>query len=508
MLRSRHLIDKLRSGLFKTRLVAHIAVALNVLLTLYAAQDSPWQVQAAIAAAACVGLMLSTLRAAESLRADGTAAGCLLVLVAAQMLLLPDRVWPQLNALLTLNILSTLKLWQLPALGTVWIDACHLGADAVRNMQGLPMPHEPLFVHLLATTAVGGWLAFTTRQRRITEHALQEIDFLIHAMGKDEKIRLGMRVLRADYPTGKRLMHLLQRMEEVVGALFAAMRDVQSASGTLAKSGTELNARTDQTASELREAAMCLEQINVIVQASARVSTEARGLSTEATNKAHRGSEVIGQVVQTMQWINESSEKITSIVGAIDGIAFQTTLLALNAAIEAARAGTHGKGFSVVAAEVRGLALRTSEAAKEIKTLIRDSLSRVQEGTDLAHLAGDAMDEVVAAVARVSHSFENFTIDSCEHALGISSVTQSIKDLDSVTRQNAIIADSAHRVGTHLSEMACCIDTVLSSFNLGDIPTPMNWTTQATPPDLELPLEPSAKPEARPEPSVSTVEFF
>jgi methyl-accepting chemotaxis protein len=190
-------------------------------------------------------------------------------------------------------------------------------------------------------------------------------------------------------------------------------------------------------------------------------------MAQRASDLATEGGEIFEQVIAKMGAIDSASRQITDIVSVIDGIAFQTNILALNAAVEAARAGEHGRGFSVVAAEVRNLALRASESAREVKQLIGHTVDTVESGTTLVNAAGQTMKDVVGAVRQVGTVFESLSADTSEHAAGIDAVTQSVKELDEVTRQNVAVAERANDIAVQLHEHAERLTRVLSSFQLG-----------------------------------------
>lgn len=294
-----------------------------------------------------------------------------------------------------------------------------------------------------------------------------EIDFLIRAMGFDGPIRLNLDVLRADSAVGQRLKHVQQRMVSAIRQVQQSIHGVQHASEVLREGSAELSERTHSTAAGLRDAALCLEQINVIVQSSAQASMEARTMAAHATTLAHHGGEQVSEVVGTMQAISHASGKITDIISVIDGIAFQTNILALNAAVEAARAGEQGRGFAVVAAEVRSLALRSSDAAREIKSLISESIQTVEAGVAQVNRTGRTMEEIVQAVSRVGEVFDQLSADSHEHAGGIDVVTQSVKELDQVTQQNIAVAGRSSSIAAELMAHAEQMSGVLSAFKVG-----------------------------------------
>jgi methyl-accepting chemotaxis protein len=329
--------------------------------------------------------------------------------------------------------------------------------------------HLDTAVVLCALAMNTTYLAYVAISKERHEAERFELDFLIRAMGADGPIRLNLDVLRADSAVGKRLKHVQQRMADAIRQVRRSIDGVQQASGVLQQGSTELSNRTLSTASGLRDAAMCLEQINVIVQTSAQASLEARTMASKATDLANTGGVQVQELVATMQAIAQSSNRITDIIAVIDGIAFQTNILALNAAVEAARAGEQGRGFAVVAAEVRSLALRSSEAAREIKTLIGQSLQTVEAGVSQVNLTGETMGSIVDAVRRVGEVFERLSADSHEHAGGIDVVTQSVKELDQVTQQNIAVAEASSQIAQELMEHARQMSDVLSAFKLGGV---------------------------------------
>ena len=192
----------------------------------------------------------------------------------------------------------------------------------------------------------------------------------------------------------------------------------------------------------------------------------ANQLAQGASNVAMQGGEVVGQVVTTMQEINESSRKIGDIIGVIDGIAFQTNILALNAAVEAARAGEQGRGFAVVAGEVRSLAQRSAEAAREIKSLIGSSVDKVESGAQLVHSAGSTMDEIVASVQRVSDIIGEITAAAGEQNGGIRQVNQAVTQLDQMTQQNAALVEQSAAAAESLREQAMTLNSAVGAFQV------------------------------------------
>ena len=209
-----------------------------------------------------------------------------------------------------------------------------------------------------------------------------------------------------------------------------------------------------------------MEELTSTVKQNADNARQANQLAVSASGVAVKGGSVVSQVVGTMGAINASSRKIVDIIGVIDGIAFQTNILALNAAVEAARAGEQGRGFAVVAAEVRNLAQRSAAAAKEIKTLIGDSVDKVEEGSKQVAEAGKTMDEIVDSVKRVTDIMAEITAASQEQTQGIEQINQAITQMDQVTQQNAALVEEAAAAASSLQEQASGLSQVVSAFKL------------------------------------------
>ena len=210
-----------------------------------------------------------------------------------------------------------------------------------------------------------------------------------------------------------------------------------------------------------------MEQLSVTVRQNADSASQANQLALGATKVARQGGEVVGQVVQTMKGINDSSKRIADIIGVIDGIAFQTNILALNAAVEAARAGAQGRGFAVVATEVRSLAQRSAEAAKEIKGLIHASVERVAQGTALVDRAGTTMAEVVGSIQRVTDIMAAISTASAEQSAGVAQVGEAVSQMDQVTQQNAALVEQSAAAAESLRQQALQLVQVVAVFKLG-----------------------------------------
>ena len=253
---------------------------------------------------------------------------------------------------------------------------------------------------------------------------------------------------------------------KIVGEVRSGTDTIATASSQIAAGNMDLSSRTEQQASSLEETAASMEELTSTVKQNADNARQANQLAESASQVAVKGGSVVSQVVDTMSAINASSKKIVDIIGVIDGIAFQTNILALNAAVEAARAGEQGRGFAVVAAEVRNLAQRSAAAAKEIKTLIGDSVDKVEEGSKQVAEAGKTMDEIVGSVKRVTDIMAEITVASQEQTSGIEQINQAITQMDQVTQQNAALVEEAAAAAASLQEQASGLSQVVSVFKL------------------------------------------
>ncbi len=267
-----------------------------------------------------------------------------------------------------------------------------------------------------------------------------------------------------------RLLQALKTMNDnlvdLVGKVRMSTDQIATASSEIAAGNSDLSQRTEKQASSLEETASSMEELTSTVKQNADNARQANQLASGASEIAVKGGIVVGQVVQTMSSINESSKKIVDIISVIDGIAFQTNILALNAAVEAARAGEQGRGFAVVATEVRTLAQRSAAAAKEIKELINASVSKVADGTRLVDEAGATMDEIVSAVKRVTDIMSEISAASQEQSSGIEQVNQAVTQMDEVTQQNAALVEEATAAAESMQEQAQTLTHAVTVFKL------------------------------------------
>jgi methyl-accepting chemotaxis protein len=261
---------------------------------------------------------------------------------------------------------------------------------------------------------------------------------------------------------------MTNNLRQLVGEVAGGAHMVADTSAQIAQGNQDLSQRTEEQASTLEETASSMEELTSTVSLNAQNARQASQLAMNASDVARKGGQVVGQVVSTMAGISGSSRKIGDIIGVIDGIAFQTNILALNAAVEAARAGEQGRGFAVVAAEVRNLAQRSAAAAKEIKSLIGESVQKVDAGGKLVHDAGKTMDEIVASVKQVSDLIAEIAAASQEQDTGIQQVNTAVTQMDQVVQQNASLVEEAAAATESMKVQASSLLRMVARFKLGE----------------------------------------
>jgi methyl-accepting chemotaxis protein len=261
---------------------------------------------------------------------------------------------------------------------------------------------------------------------------------------------------------------LLDATMALITSIKSATLQVQSGAEEIARGNANLSQRTEQQASSLEETAASMEQMTSSVRQTSDNAGQANQLATAARQLAERGGEIVGAAVSAMGQINTSSRQIADIIGVIDEIAFQTNLLALNAAVEAARAGEQGRGFAVVASEVRNLAGRSASAAREIKTLIQDSVKKVEEGGRLVDESGKALEEIVNSVKKVTDVVAEIAAASREQSSGIDQVGKAVMQMDQVTQQNAALVEEAAAASQAIVEQTQTLNDQVARYDVGD----------------------------------------
>ena len=363
------------------------------------------------------------------------------------------------------RILPQEKLWraQLQSLQKS-IAADNAGAAASAKLAEATLT-TTLAVFALATIGVGslvGWRligSIRTPLAQATDFARRVADGDLSASVRtDRDDELGQ-LLQA-------LVDMQAKLRSLVGHIRNTAESIGTASREVAVGNQDLSERTEQTAGSLQQAASAMTQLTGNVRQSADAAAQANQLATSATDVARRGARAVSDVVATMTEINDSSRKISDIIGVIDGIAFQTNILALNAAVEAARAGEQGRGFAVVASEVRSLAQRSAGAAKEIKSLIGASVERVETGARQVTDAGATMREIESSVQRVTSIISEISSASAEQSSGIGQVSGSVQQLETMTQQNAALVEESAAAAQSLRDQAESLNTLVQAFRL------------------------------------------
>jgi methyl-accepting chemotaxis protein len=296
--------------------------------------------------------------------------------------------------------------------------------------------------------------------------ASRELEDIVRRLDVDGAVSLDVHALAVQSTLGRRLKDIVERMNSAMVQVQSSAASIRSASTEIAAGTLDLSHRTEQTAANLQSTASSMQTLTGTVQAAASSAVEATSLASSAARVAVSGGEVVSAVVKTMGEINDSSKKISEIIGVIDGIAFQTNILALNAAVEAARAGEQGRGFAVVAGEVRSLAQRCASAAREIKGLIGTSVDQVESGGKLVAAAGQRMTEIVGSVENVSRIIGEISTASSDQSVGIASVSKSVNQLETMTQQNAALVEQSSAAAESLRANAQVLTEVLEGFRL------------------------------------------
>jgi methyl-accepting chemotaxis protein len=302
-----------------------------------------------------------------------------------------------------------------------------------------------------------------------TSASLDAMQSVLHALAQGDLSRRIDADLRGVFGDMKASTNrTVDQIAATVGAIQTGAQAIDAAASQIAVGNQELSQRTEQQAASLEETASSMEELTSTVHQNADNARQANQLTISAAEVASQGGEVVGQVVHTMSGISESSRRIVDIIGVIDGIAFQTNILALNAAVEAARAGEQGRGFAVVASEVRSLAQRSATAAREIKTLIDDSVEQVGIGSQLVEQAGRTMQDIVSSVKQVAGLVADISQASQEQSAGIDLINQMITQVDEGTQQNAALVEEAAASARSLEQQSGHLVQTAAAFRLGN----------------------------------------
>ncbi|MFW9617713.1 methyl-accepting chemotaxis protein [Aquabacterium sp.] len=330
------------------------------------------------------------------------------------------------------------NLWVIVITGLIVLTVLGVASGAIVNSVWHDLGDEPDFLRKMVSRIAEGDLDLN----------------LHHKPGDTESLRASV-------------VAMTLKLRDTISVIRQATDSISTASTEIATGNHDLSVRTEHTASNLQQTASSMEQLTGTVRQSADAARQANQLASGAATAAHRGEEIVSQVVANMSEIDNASRKITDIITVIDGIAFQTNILALNAAVEAARAGEQGRGFAVVAGEVRTLAQRSAQAAKEIKTLINASSEKVESGSRLVKDAGGSMQEILTSVQRVSDIIGEITAASTEQSTGIGQVNMSVTQLDQMTQQNAALVEESAAAAESLKDQAVRLAEAVAAFKLG-----------------------------------------
>jgi methyl-accepting chemotaxis protein len=297
---------------------------------------------------------------------------------------------------------------------------------------------------------------------------------LQHAMAVAAEVATGNLTVEVQARGNNELTRLLESLNQMKDSLAQVMMRIQesasqvaAASSEIAAANIDLSARTESQASSLEETAASMEQMTSSVQQNLHITQTANEMADVAARNAREVGQLVGSVVETMQDIHASSQRIRDIISVIDSIAFQTNILALNAAVEAARAGEQGRGFAVVASEVRSLAQRSAAAAQEIKTIIQDNVAKMDNGNQVAAKAGDSVGTVVVSIEKVNQTVAEVALSTKEQSSGIEQVGEAISVLDQATQQNAALVEETAAASKNLDDQVQSLKVAINRFRIG-----------------------------------------
>ncbi|QDL55094.1 methyl-accepting chemotaxis protein [Rhodoferax aquaticus] len=320
---------------------------------------------------------------------------------------------------------------------------------------------------MLGGAALSLGLGLFLMTRHLVSRPLQELSTVINRVSEGDLSQSAYSDRKDEIGA---LMGCVERMRMDLNSLFAYVREssdnIYIASSEVAVGSADLSGRTERTASNLQQTAASVEQLTGTLQQTAESTRQANALAHSAQSEAVHGGALVNGVIAAMTDINQSSQQISEIIAVIDNIAFQTNILALNAAVEAARAGDHGRGFSVVATEVRNLASQSASAAKDIKTLINSSVERVQQGFTIANESGDAMQNLMQSIKRVNSLIQGISTATVEQTLAVQQVNQAVGHIDQATQENAALVEESAAAAESLKQQAERVTSLINTLKL------------------------------------------
>ncbi|WP_028312681.1 methyl-accepting chemotaxis protein [Derxia gummosa] len=373
-----------------------------------------------------------------------------------------EYLWPKPGGkepLRKISVVRSFKPWDWNLIAGMYVDdlEADFRATTIRMFSVVALIGAALFglvvwINRSVLASLGGEPAMAARLARSIADGDLTVDVPI-APGDHGSLMVALRDMR-------------DGLRKTIARLAEAAASVAHATGEIASGNADLSHRTEAQASSLQQTAASMEELTSTVGLNAINAQQAEQLTREASNIAVRGGDAVGRVVETMNGIQESSRRVVDIIAVIEGIAFQTNILALNAAVEAARAGDHGRGFAVVASEVRALAHRAADSAKQIQSLINDSVSRVETGNTLVNEAGDTIRIAVEAVQQVTELMAEMATAANQQSAGIAQVNQAIGHMDSTTQQNSALVEQAAAAAQSLQDQAHSLNAVVAQFRV------------------------------------------
>jgi methyl-accepting chemotaxis protein len=424
--------------------------------------------------AAGVGMaaVLALMGAAAYFMFGGTLASRLTIafvqvaLIAVHIQLARGAIELHFGVFVTLALLMVYRDWRIVVFAAGLFAVHHIVFDRLQAAGlGFYCTTQPDFARVLlhavyVVVQTGVEIVLCVRMQRMATEA-QELSRLVAAMNRSDGIGLDMDAVPVRMDQPRALSETVGRIRHAVGEVREAAFSMENTAANVADDSERLRQRTGRVTESLEETAASLEQIAATARQSRDAARAASSVAVQATEEATRGGSIMGDMVTTMRDISEGSNRIGDIVGMIDSIAFQTNILALNAAVEAARAGEQGRGFAVVATEVRSLSQRSAQAAREIKTLIETSAARVDTGSRLVSTAGEAMSRIVTSVDRAAALMEQVSSAADEQQLGIDHVNQAVAQIESMTQENAQLAnasaDASHQMRSQIERLTAAV---------------------------------------------------